>query len=202
MCAIIIPKGGYEMPTKEEGIIFATIACIEKYGIENTTIRRISKEAGVNSAAINYYFRSKDALIERVLDIAISNAFDFENFSESEGLPAKKRLAHIMETMIVGALQYPNLTKAFFSELLLESNYASPMVHKCNAFLAEIERELVAEYPERDQTSLRMALEQVASATFLFPGLFPRFFIIYPEIDLSDEKIRRAYVESLVEKLF
>jgi AcrR family transcriptional regulator len=198
----MIVKGGYEMATKEEEIIMATIACIEKYGIEGTTIRRIGMQAGVNSASINYYFRSKDALIQRVLDIALGNAFDFENFSGSEGFPPKKRLAHIMEGMIAGALQYPNLTKAFFSELLLKDNYASPMVQKCNAFLSEIERGLTAEYPDRDQTCIRMALMQVASSTFLFMGLFPRFFTAYPEIDLSDEKTRRAYVEGLVEKLF
>lgn len=107
-----------------------------------------------------------------------------------------------MEGMIAGALQYPNLTKAFFSELLLENNYDAPMVQKCNAFLCEIERMLAAEYPDRKQINIRMALMQLASATFLFPGLFPRFFTGYPEIDLSDAAARHAYVASLVETLF
>lgn len=190
------------MMTKEEQIILATITCIEKHGFEKTTIRRIGQEAGVNSASINYYFRSKEALIQRVLEISLNNAFDFENFSKSEGYPAKKRLAHIMNGLIEGALRFPNLTKAFFSDLFVTGEYTAPMVQKCNMFLGEIERELTAEYPDRDKASLRMAMMQVAGATFLFLGLFPRFFVNYPEIDLSDEAIRQTYVESLVEKLF
>lgn len=190
------------MLQKEQEIIKATIACIEKYGIQNTTIRRIGMTAGVNSAAVNYYFRSKDVLIQHAFDIALDNAFDFENFSDSKTFPIKERLTHIMEGMIVGALRYPNLTKAFFSELLLENNYASPMVRKCNTFLSKIEHELAKEYPDRVQIDVRMALVQISTSTFLFMGLFPRFFTSYPEIDLSDEKTRRTYVESLVEKLF
>ncbi len=48
------------MITTEEKIILAAINCIEKYGLENTTIRKIGEEAGTNSASISYYFRSKD----------------------------------------------------------------------------------------------------------------------------------------------
>lgn len=201
-CVIIFSEREMTMMTKEEQIILATIACIEKYGFENTTIRRIGQEAGVNSASISYYFRSKEVLIQRVLEISLNNAFDFENFSESEGYPAKKRLAHIMNGLIDGALRFPNLTKAFFSDLFVKSEYTAPMVRKCNMFLGEIEREMESEYPDLDRTALHMAMMQVASATFLFLGLFPRFFVNHPEIDLSDETIRRTYVESLVEKLF
>lgn len=188
--------------TKEDAIVAAAIKCIEKYGIEKTTIRRIGMEAGVNSAAVSYYFRSKEALIRRAMDLALHNAFDFENFSDSKELPVKERLARIMEGMLEGAQRFPNLTKAFFTELLLKNDYASQVVQKCGEFLSGIESELAAEYERMEKTDLRIALMQLSSATFLFFGLFPGFFTGYPEIDLTDRDIRRAYVESLVEKLF
>ena len=40
-------------PAKSK-IIAATIDCIEREGIQTLTIRKIAREAGVNSAAINY----------------------------------------------------------------------------------------------------------------------------------------------------
>ena len=46
----------------EDRIILAAIECIEKYGISGATNRQIALIAGVNNAAINYYFRSKDEL--------------------------------------------------------------------------------------------------------------------------------------------
>lgn len=40
-------------------IIEAAIECIEQFGLKGATNRRIAEKAGVNLAAINYYFRSK-----------------------------------------------------------------------------------------------------------------------------------------------
>ena len=48
----------YASDSMEEKIILATIECLEKYGFQGTTIRKIAEAAGSNSAAVNYYFRS------------------------------------------------------------------------------------------------------------------------------------------------
>jgi AcrR family transcriptional regulator len=189
------------MSSAEEKIIIATISCIEKYGIEKTTIRQIGKEAGVNSASISYYFRSKDVLMQHVMEVTLNNAFDMGNFEDTRDLSAKERLICVMDGMIAGALQYPNITRAFFSELLHSNNYDTPMVQKCNAFIGELECELKASYPDISSGDLRMILMQAASSTFLFLGLFPGFFTGFSEIDISDEKTRRTYVEKLVNKL-
>lgn len=189
------------MSSTEEKIILAAISCIEKYGIEKTTIRQIGKEAGVNSASISYYFRSKDILMQSVMEVTLNNAFDMGNFEGTEGLPVKERLICVMDGMIVGALQYPNITRYFFSGLFYNNDYNSPMVQKCNAFIGELESELKEAYQSLSGADIRMILMQVSCSTFLFPGLFPNFFTGFPEIDLSDEKIRRDYVERLVNKM-
>jgi TetR/AcrR family transcriptional regulator, regulator of cefoperazone and chloramphenicol sensitivity len=56
----------------EQKIIDATIRCIEAYGISGANNRRIAEAAGVNIAAINYYFRSKELLIQRVMEITLT----------------------------------------------------------------------------------------------------------------------------------
>ncbi len=189
------------MNANEEKIIMATFACIERYGIKHTTIRRIGMTAGVNSAAISYYFRSKDALMARVMDVAIGNAFDMENFRDSEGLPAAERLTAVLEGMLAGAFRYPNLTRAFFTELISKNDYDVPVVAACNAFLDTLCTELAEMLTGRTAGELKMLLMQAACATFLFPGIFPGFFTGCPEINLTDDAVRHKYIKSLVDHL-
>lgn len=50
----------------------AAVACIKRDGVDGATTRAIAREAGMNVAAVNYYFVSKDALV----DIALARAFE------------------------------------------------------------------------------------------------------------------------------
>jgi len=57
----------------EKRILEATIACIEQDGIDNLTTRKIAEQAGVNIAAINYYFRSKERLVEEAKQMTLEH---------------------------------------------------------------------------------------------------------------------------------
>ena len=188
---------------KTEGkILQATIDCIEKYGLEKTTIRQIAKEASMNSAAINYYFRSKDLLMKQVMTIALGHAFDMENFKGSADLPAKERLVAVMDGMLIGAQQYPRLTKAFFLDLLLERGHNTLVLQHCQAFLDILKQELTAAYPRKSAEGIGEALMSISSATFLYQGLFPGFFAGDATPDLSDSGQRNAYVRRVVDAYF
>src|SRR5688572_6998740 len=51
----------------KERILLASIASLERWGIEGLTVRGIAKEARVNVAAVNYHFGSKAALLQIAL---------------------------------------------------------------------------------------------------------------------------------------
>ena len=115
-------------------IINATIECIEKYGIQRATNRRIAEMAKVNSASINYYFRSKDILIAQTLSITLDNAFDFDNFeSHPEDSPAQRCIT-IFNDLITGGLMYPGITRAHFYPVLVEGKYSHEVVTRLNHF--------------------------------------------------------------------
>jgi len=57
-------------------IMEATRRIIGKKGIKAATIREIATEAGANMAMINYYFRSKDKLIEAVYQEGFNMFFE------------------------------------------------------------------------------------------------------------------------------
>lgn len=184
----------------ETNIINATIECIEKYGIQGTTNRKIAEMAGVNNAAINYYFRSKSALIERCMQVTLENAFDFEDFEQLPGRTARERCAAIFEDLIVGGLNYPGLTRSHFYELTAEGNYQSLAVEKLNEFVWNLARDMQARGVELDPEEIQLACVQISSAV-LTAILAPKLFATKFGLDMSDEKTRQRFIQRLVERL-
>jgi TetR/AcrR family transcriptional regulator, transcriptional repressor of bet genes len=58
------PKFRREPPdARREALVAATLACLEKFGHEGASVRRISAAAGVSMGLINHHFPGIDALI-------------------------------------------------------------------------------------------------------------------------------------------
>jgi AcrR family transcriptional regulator len=58
------PKFRREPPdARREELIAATLACLEKFGHDGVSVRRISAEAGVSMGLINHHFHGIDALL-------------------------------------------------------------------------------------------------------------------------------------------
>ncbi len=55
--------------SSKEKILRVAAELFAKYGYEGTTIRKIAKYAGVNSAMVSYYFKSKQSLYETILSM-------------------------------------------------------------------------------------------------------------------------------------
>ncbi len=190
-----------EKPTSVEGrIISATIDCIEKYGISGATNRQIAQMAEVNIAAINYYFRSKDVLIQRCMEITLKNAFDLSDIPPMPGVPAQERCIAILIDLIQGGYQYPGITRSHFYNLLAEGRSDLLLVEHVNRFITE----LVADLHDRGCAlaldEMRLAIVQIVSAVFL-AILAPDLFETRQGINLRDPQACRAYVTRLVSKL-
>ena len=92
-------------------IIEATIECIEREGIQAVTIRKIAKLAGVNSAAINYYFRSKEKLVEEVKRSTVEHVFeDWREIINDESRTVRERLFLLFTDYMEGAIMYPGIS--------------------------------------------------------------------------------------------
>ena len=66
-------EGGRSRQTREQ-ILQATHDCLISVGFEHLTTRRIAEAAGVNVAALHYYFGSKEALLASTVDWAIAQS--------------------------------------------------------------------------------------------------------------------------------
>ena len=184
----------------EDRIIQAAIDCIESYGISGATNRRIAEVANVNIAAINYYFRSKDVLIRRCMEITLKNAFDLGDIAPMPGLPAQERCITILVELITGGLQFPGITRAHFFNLMTKGQYDDLLVERINHFIDDLAVDLQGRGCKLELDELKLALTQIMSAVILII-LAPTLFAQQPGADLRDPDTCRTYVTRLVEKL-
>lgn len=68
-------------------------------GFDGATIREITRQAGVNVAAVNYYFRDKDELYAATLRHAHSNACNLP-FDAETAMSAEERLHAFIENLL------------------------------------------------------------------------------------------------------
>jgi AcrR family transcriptional regulator len=184
-----------------ERVINATIECIEREGIEAATIRRIAEYAGVNSAAISYYFRSKKRLIDTALARTLDNAFTLDDFDFPASATPHEVMVSVLEHLVEGALRYPGISRAHFHEVLVVGDYSSPAVARLNGFAETLRSELMARGVELAGNELRIAIVQLLAATILYASFMPGVFNTFAPDALTGADSRRAYIERLVFRL-
>lgn len=205
MITIILKYRGaatLDVNTATEGkILDATIQCIERYGLDGTTIRRIAETAGVNSAAISYYYRSKDRLVEKAMELSLANAFDWDDYPDVNELSLQEYLTNVFIRLVEGSQTFPGLTRAHFFGVFARGEYGSPSIKKINQFFEELLGSIMKKYPGRDEAELRKALTQMASAAFLVPSLMPGLFHSFCPVDFKSKVDLKAYIRRIVESL-
>lgn len=91
-----------EMPDVRDRILNAAEAVFAEKGYDAATVREITREAGVNIAAVNYYFRDKERLYVECLTQAhaCADGGGGEPFPDwSPGTPPETKLRDFIRTM-------------------------------------------------------------------------------------------------------
>ena len=194
--------GGVKNDKAQKKIIEAAITCIEREGLHKVTIRGIGREAGVNSAAISYYFRSKEKLIAEALKVTLINAFgDWEVLLGQGDIDLRDRLRRVLKEVLEGSLRFPGIVKAHLQETFLNGAFRTPFIGRLNSFLASISREMRKSSPARSAQETGSIVVQMFSSVLL-PGIMPQLFGKGAGIDLSNLKTRSAYVDGVIECFF
>ncbi len=110
-------------------ILDTTISIIGKEGPSKITVRRISSQAKVNVAAINYYFGSKEDLIEEVfkkLSEKLDSQFDV---LFQEDLECNKRLHEFCFGIMEFMIDFPGLINYMFSTSLQKNGNKHTLFH-------------------------------------------------------------------------
>ncbi len=186
----------------QKRIVEAAITCIERDGLNGVTIRSIAGVAGVNSAAISYYFRSKDALMAEALAVTLENAFgDWEALLKERTGDLRSRIRSILIEVIEGSLKFPGIVKAHLYDTFANGASRTPFLRRFARFLASVSREMAVLFPDRSVREVGSEVVQMVSAVLL-PGVLPQLFRNAVGVDLSRSEGRAAYIDSLIEHFF
>jgi AcrR family transcriptional regulator len=197
--------GGAEQSTRER-IVYATMTCLERDGIDALTVRSIALEAGVNVAAVNYYFGSKDRLLDEVRRRQLASGFS-DPVSELDMLLAIPDLtrAEALQQFLAGFIRdmtrYPRTVEAYMHDALMRQEYEGAAFSALNGFMSvflERTRDLLA---DGDETAQRVSVAQLWSA-ILFLGLLPRATEPFLGRSPVAEDVIEVYAARLVQQFF
>ncbi|PIF46153.1 TetR family transcriptional regulator [Chryseobacterium sp. 52] len=83
----------------------------------DATTQEIADEAGVNRTLINYYFRSRDNLIQIIFDEAQRVEQEKSKIIQNADLPFKVKISQFVESSLSTSLQYPYLETYIVSQI-------------------------------------------------------------------------------------
>ncbi|HEY8934028.1 MAG TPA: helix-turn-helix domain-containing protein [Cyclobacteriaceae bacterium] len=85
-------------------------------GFLNATTQEIADEAGVNRALIHYYFRSREQMLDLLLDETLEEKKVRVRTILSSELPFREKIARYIDTVVDYGLKYPYLENFIISE--------------------------------------------------------------------------------------
>jgi AcrR family transcriptional regulator len=175
-------------------ILAATIDLIEKVGPNSLTTRSIAAQAGVNIAAINYYFTSKEALLEAALAASWERAAEhLRDFLSAEPWDPREALSGIAGFLFEGGFRFPMVIKVNFFDK--EGRVRRHIAKAISSLSEEIEARLAKYSGGCPDSRLRARVGAFLSA-LIFPPLATDCLPWS-----GDEKARDEYVGLLVDDL-
>ena len=107
-----------------EKILQATWELIKEEGIESVTIRQIASRAGTNIASVNYYFGSKDQLINEVVKQRMEAFREAFQVLDDTAIAPMMRLSQFLHAYAGLLVEHPELAKRLFlQEALFTSQF-------------------------------------------------------------------------------
>ena len=124
----------------------------------DATTQEIADEAGINRTLINYYFRSRDNLIQIVFDEAQKVEKEKSEIIQDSNLAFKDKIKLFIEGSLSTSLQYPYL-----------ETYIVTQINKGNCHKKEIEEEYKKKMLKNIQTEMDLGnIEKMEPIQFIF----------------------------------
>lgn len=186
--------------TKDK-ILEATLNIISNEGFQNVTIRKIAIVAGVNVAAINYHFGSKDNVINESLEyLMIQSKTIFKCLKSNDEAP-ELRLKTFIDKYARNLVKYPDQIK----NLIHQSIYENSTKNKFQEYLEMegvglIKATIQQIRPNENDVTVQILTAQLLSC-LLFPVLLGNRDAEILGIELNDPKTRNAYIEMLIKNI-
>jgi len=181
-------------------ILLAAIAAIEKHGIQNLTTRLIAEEAGVNNAALHYYYGTKEQLLDAALEQTLKHWVEDTMQIMASEEPIRRQLYELFSYLIEGVLQYPNLIRAHIRTPLFDGISDSAFLQLLTEWIDLAAAGISAAAPQASITTVRMAVQSAVS-TVLIVGLLPPSKRLVTSLSLQDPASREDLINYLISSI-
>jgi AcrR family transcriptional regulator len=186
--------------TTRQLILEAVVTCIEKYGIDKVTTRKIALEAGTNIASINYHFRSKEELMSEALSMTIQHMME-DAFAaiDDEELPFDSALANVIFYLLDGSRQFPGVTRAHLYRAAVQREKDSISTKAMIGVFDRLCQRGVREYPSEDPHKIRFLISDIMSS-IMFSLLAPAFFPLPREYQPTSPRNARVLANAYAQQ--
>jgi AcrR family transcriptional regulator len=181
----------------QKRLVAAAIEQIEKYGLAQLTVRAVAAAAGMNVAAVNYYFRSKDALVAAALEGTIRHMVaDSEAFLQRLPEDPERVLGELLAYYLEGALRYPHISKAHLHDAFVSDDYEGAFTALFSPVMLRLRQALRKTVPGLGEKEAARRVVGALSAVF-FPAFFLGFYRSLAALDTPADRASYAHEVAL-----
>ena len=174
-------------------ILEAAIMTIERHGIQNVTTRLIADAAGVNNAALHYYYGTKEQLVEEALAQTVRHMGEDMDELLSRALPVRETLREALVYLMGGAVRYPNIIRAHFLAPISGEGASTPGIGSFEVQVAKLRAHIRAQVPDLPESHVAIAVH-TAITSCLLTAMAPQVLAGEGGIRLDDPASFDAYI--------
>ena len=189
-----------EKPDTRQKIIEKAMEILGKECRMNVTIREIAKEAQVNLASINYYFRSKENLIDEVEAFFCQNIQKMSDILDDQGESFKARIEQWALQLMHYLSNYPGIMFLWAIQVLNchpGDSKISQIIHVSEIKLGKILSELA---PLLDKEIIGFQITQILSG-IINPVILYKVTGGNIDIPIENPELRERYIHFLINNL-
>lgn len=164
------------------------------------TIREIAKTANVNSAAISYYFGSKENLIAEASMFYWKQWGDMLKKLECNEENAIEQLKKYLYNYLNFILKYDGIFKSYIAKIISQSEYDYQTERNIKK-LSDIVKKTIKKHTKiEDEQILKFKTIAILSA-IAYPSLLGKYGKDSLELDIYDDNLMKNYIDELVESI-
>ncbi|UBM60594.1 TetR/AcrR family transcriptional regulator [Marinilongibacter aquaticus] len=181
----------YDLNEKQLAILGVAETLFAEKGFEAASVREIAKEAGVNLAMINYYFGSKEKLLESLfLYKTTTFRLSLEVIAKNEKLTSREKLIVLATSYIDRVFSNSNFHKIMIKSSDTESPALFDTITKMKLKNRDVIHRIIQDGIDQKEFSPSLTAEKVMSVVFgviCYVQLNKRYYAAIWDFDESDE---------------
>ncbi|RFZ90962.1 TetR/AcrR family transcriptional regulator [Mucilaginibacter conchicola] len=163
-----------------------------KEGRLHATTQDIADAAGVNRTLVNYYFRSKDALIKQVYEEGMDDLDNRLTQVMYSNLPFREKMENFIDLFMAESMEYPYQEAFLITEMNMNSNlhHKADMTEKVEYLSQQIQKEMDEGRLEK-MNPIHFAMNMFSMMIYplIMKPMYKQFY------NLSDEEFTKLMLE-------